>query len=123
MSWTVDGTTERANIVTHSNSCNSCTVLFLEGYAGDTTASYHQVSIWLPKPLAVGTYSIGAGAVGSYSTVVNRTGFMYQGRTGSITVTSLTTANIKGTFAFAQAPTTPQSVVNTIPNGTFDVDF
>ena len=76
--------------------------------------------------MAVGTYSIGTDAQGSYSTVANRTGFIYIGRTGSITVTRLTVTtlsatNITGTFAFAETPISPQSVTKTITNGKFNV--
>ncbi|GAB3589698.1 hypothetical protein [Hymenobacter daeguensis] len=120
MSWTVDGTNERANIITHSVSGNN---LFLDGYAGDTATSYHHVSIWLPKTAVVGTYSLTTNAAGSYATIANRTGTVYVGRTGSITVTSLTATNIKGTFSFAETPINPQSIIKTITNGTFNVDL
>ena len=120
MSWTVDGTNEKANIITHSTGGNT---LFLNGYAGDTATSYHYVSIWLPKTVAVGTYSLATNAAGAYSTIANRTGTTYIGRTGSITVTSLTATNIEGTFAFAETPISPQSVIKTITNGTFNVDL
>jgi prepilin-type processing-associated H-X9-DG protein len=120
MSWTADGTNETANIITHSVGGN---ILFLDGYAGDTATSFHWVSLWLPKTVAVGTYSLTANAAGSYSTIANRTGIAYVGRTGSITVTSLTATNIKGTFSFAETPINPQSAIKTITNGTFNVDL
>ena len=122
MSWTTDGTTQTTTTLQSQLFQASISV------AGTVPGGNNPPYLSLEFPNAVGTYTFSPTAAAS-ATYVASTGVAYfAGATGSgtvtgagtIVVTSLTAANVRGTFTFTGINANT-GAAKSISNGTFNV--
>lgn len=103
---------------------------FLTGTKVTSTTNYLSLTIALYNIAATGTYPLGVT-----STIFGGIGGVYQqstatvaswstplsGASGMVTVSTLTTSRIAGTFAFTAAPTVGSTSTRIVTNGSFDL--
>ncbi len=119
MSWTVDGN----NVVAMSTTkdVSDPETIEITGAVGSATSA-SQVNLSVPKK--VGTYNLAdanTDAAALYSSGSSSTGAIYGAETGTITVTSSTATNLKGTFEFKGEDLFGSTNAKTIANGKFNI--
>jgi hypothetical protein len=122
----INGTTWNATgTITVSRQQNNFIGLAGSGFAGNTAYS---LVIGIANATGPGSHSLNVFSGGDGSSLIvggTQTGWgtAFQGGSGTLIITSLTTNRIVGTFSGTLIPTTAGAGNMTIANGSFDVTF